>query len=144
MTKVSPRLVNMKIFSNIRVHTRSQDVKLEKMHKFLLKNAYPIVRILDSILTSSSSCSSKSNHMLINEIRELVSDALAALSQSNQELLQQRQDGITKYLSKEYKTLKPVTKLAKLISHQITVDITKLSVPTLAETKKTQKTSRTS
>ena len=74
------------------------------MHKFLLKNAYPIVRILDSILTSSSSCSSKSNHMLINEIRELVSDALAALSQSNQELLQQRQDGITKYLSKEYKT----------------------------------------
>ena len=77
------------------------------MHKFLLKNAYPIVRILDSILTSSSSCSSKSNHMLINEIRELVSDALAALSQSNQELLQQRQDGITKYLSKEYKTLKP-------------------------------------
>ena len=114
------------------------------MRKFLLKNAYPIVRIHDSILTSSSSCSSKSNHMLINEIRELVSDALAALSQSNQELLQQRQDGITKYLSKEYKTLKPVTKLAKLISHQITVDITKLSVPTLAETKKTQKTSRTS
>ena len=42
--------------------------------------------------------------ILINKIKKLVSDALAVLSQSNQELLQQRQDGITKYLSKEYKT----------------------------------------
>ena len=33
-------------------------------------------------------------------------DALAVLNQSNQELLQQRRDGITKNLSREYKTLK--------------------------------------
>ena len=44
--------------------------------------------------------------MLINKIKELVSDALAVLSQSNQELLQQRWDGITKSLGREYKTLK--------------------------------------
>ena len=44
--------------------------------------------------------------MLINKIKELASDALAVLSQSNQELLQQRRDGITKNLSREYKTLK--------------------------------------
>ena len=44
--------------------------------------------------------------MLINEIKQLASDALALLSQSNQELLQQRQDGITKNLSREYETLK--------------------------------------
>ena len=44
--------------------------------------------------------------MLINKIKELASDALTALSQSNQELLQQRGDGIKKYLSREYKTLK--------------------------------------
>ena len=47
--RLSPILVNMEIFSNIPAHTRSQDVKLQKMHKFLLKSAYPIVKILDSI-----------------------------------------------------------------------------------------------
>ena len=95
----------MEIFSNIPAHTRSQDVKLQKMQKFLLKSAYPIVKILDSILTSNSS-NNKPDHMLINKIKELASDALAVLSQSNQELLQQRRDGITKNLSREYKTLK--------------------------------------
>ena len=54
----------MEIFSNIPAHTRSQDVKLQKMQKFLQKNAYPIVRILDSILTSNN----KPDHMLINKI----------------------------------------------------------------------------
>ena len=34
--------------------------------------------------------------MLMNKIKELASDALAVLSQSNQELRQQRRDGITK------------------------------------------------
>ena len=75
------------------------------MQKFLLKSAYPIVKILDSILTSNSS-NNKPDHMLINKIKELASDALTVLSQSNQKLLQQRRDGITKNLSREYKTLK--------------------------------------
>ena len=72
--------------------------------------------------------------MLINKIKELASDALAVLSQSNQELLQQRRDGITKNLSREYKTLK----------HN--VPDSRLTVPILAEIKKTriQKTSRAS
>ena len=39
-------------------------------------------------------------------MKEMASDALAVLSQSNQELLQQRRDGITKNLTREYKTLK--------------------------------------
>ena len=95
----------MEIFSNISAHTRSQDVKLQKMQKFLPKSAYPIVKILDSILTSNSS-NNKPHHMLINKIKELASDAPAVLSQSHQELLQQRRDGITKNLSRECKTLK--------------------------------------
>ena len=94
----------MEIFSNIPAHTRIQDVKLQKMQKFLLKSAYPIAKTLDSILTSNSS-NNNSDHILINKIKELASDALAVLSQSNQELLQQRGDGITKNLSREYKTL---------------------------------------
>ena len=94
----------MEIFSNIPAHARSQDVKLQKMQKFLLKSAYPIAKTLDSILTSNSS-NNNSDHMLINKIKELASDALAVLSQSNQELLQQRRDGITKSFSREYKTL---------------------------------------
>ena len=93
--QLSPTLVNMEIFSNIPAHTRSQDVKLQKMQKFLLKSAYPIVKILDSILTSNNS-NNKPDRMLINKIIELVSDALALLSQSNQEVLQKRRDGITK------------------------------------------------
>ena len=103
--QLSPTLVNMEIFSNIPAHTKSQDVKLQKMQKFLLKSAYPIVKILDSILTSNSS-NNRPDHMLVNKIKELASDTLAVLSQSNQELLQQRRDGITKTLSREYKTLK--------------------------------------
>ena len=84
----------MEIFSNIPAHTRRQDVKLENMQKFLLKSAYPIVKILDSILVSSSSSSNnKPYHMLMNKIKELASDALAVLSQSNQELLQQYSKG---------------------------------------------------
>ena len=86
----------MEILSNVPAHTMSQDVKLQKMEKFLLKRAYTIVKILDSTLASSSS-SSNLDHTLINKIKELASDALAVIiTQSNQELLQQRQDGITK------------------------------------------------
>ena len=44
--------------------------------------------------------------MLINKIKELASNAQAVISQSNQELQQQRRDGITKNLSRKYKTLK--------------------------------------
>ena len=158
----------MEIFSNIPAHTRNQDVKMQKMQKFLLKNAYPIVKILDSILPSNSS-NNKPDHMLINKIKELASDALAVLSQSNQKLLQQRCDGITKNLSRKYKTLKhnvpPVSKLLfgddlnnriKLL--QAGNNACKVSITTnnsrccqnyssnLAETKKTQiqKTSRAS
>ena len=83
---MSPTLINMEIFSNILAHTTSQDVKLQKMQKLLLKSAYPIVKILDSIHASSSS-SNKPDHMLINKIKELASDALAVLSQSNKELI---------------------------------------------------------
>ena len=72
------------------------------MQKFLRKGAYLAVKILDSILASSSS---KPDHIPINKINELASDAMTVLSQSNQELLQQMQDGITKNLSREYKTL---------------------------------------
>ena len=65
--QLSPTLAKMEISSNILAHNKSQDVKLQKMHKFLLKSAYPIAKILDSILTSSSSSSSsKPDHMLIN------------------------------------------------------------------------------
>ena len=103
--QLSSTLVNMEIFSNIPAHTKSQDGKLQKMQKFLLKSAYPIVKILDSILTSNSS-NNRPDHMLVNKIKELASDAMAVPSQSNQELLQQRRDGITKTLSREYKTLK--------------------------------------
>ena len=74
----------MKIFSNILAHTRSQDVKLQKMQKFLLKSAYTIVKILDSILAINSSNNKKIDLLLINKIKELAS----VLSQSNQELLQ--------------------------------------------------------
>ena len=60
------------------------------MQKLLLKKAYPIVKILSSILASNSSNNNKPDHMLINKIKKLASDVLAVLSQSNQELLQQR------------------------------------------------------
>ena len=43
--QLSPTLVNMEIFSNIPAHTRSQDVKLQKMQKFLLKSAYLIIKM---------------------------------------------------------------------------------------------------
>ena len=57
------------------------------MQKLLLKKAYPIVKILSSILASNSSNNNKPDHMLINTIKELASDALAALSKTNQEIL---------------------------------------------------------
>ena len=49
-------------------------------------------------------------------------------------------------LTAEYSSCKPVTRLARLISHQIVVDITRLTVLVLAEIKITQieKTSRAS
>ena len=112
----------MEIFGNILAHTRCQDVKLQKMQKFFLKSAYFIVKILENIPASSSSSNSnssssssssstssssnKSDQVLINEIKELTSDALPVLNQSTHDLLQQRQDGITKNSSREYKTLK--------------------------------------
>ena len=47
--QLSPTLVSMEIFSNIPAHTGNQDVKLQKMQKFLLKSAYPILKILASL-----------------------------------------------------------------------------------------------
>ena len=64
--QLSPALVNMEIFSNITTHTRSQDVKLQKMQKFLPKSAYYVVKILASIFASNSSNSNKPDHMLMH------------------------------------------------------------------------------
>ena len=79
-----PTLVNMEIFSNIPTHNRSQNVKLQKMQKFLLKSAYPIVKKLDSILASSSSSNSSNkppDQIFINKIKELASDGSAQSKQ---------------------------------------------------------------
>ena len=92
----------MEIFHNIIAHNRSQDVKLQKLQKFLLKSAYLIVKSLESILTSGS----KPDQTQLNNIKELAFDALAELGQSNQELIQQRQDVITKNVG----SIKPLTK----------------------------------
>lgn len=67
--QLSPSFVNLETLSNIPTHNRSQDVKLQRLRKFLLKSVCPIVKILGSILTSS---------------------------QNNQELLQQTAKAITK------------------------------------------------
>ena len=53
------------------------------MQKFLLKSAYSI-----NILASNTSNNNKPDYMLLNKIKELASDALAVLSQNNQELLE--------------------------------------------------------
>ena len=70
--QLSPSLAHLEILSTIPTHNRNQDVKLQKLQKFLLKSAYPIVKILGSILTSS---------------------------QNNQEMLQQTAKAITKKLN---------------------------------------------
>ena len=44
--QLSPTLVNMEILSIIPAHTRNQDVKLQKMQKFLLKSAHPLQQYL--------------------------------------------------------------------------------------------------
>ena len=79
--KLSPTLVSMEIFSNIHAHNRSQDGKLQKLKKFLLNIAYPILERLHSILTNSAN----PDQTLMNNIRKIAYDAVVALSQSNQE-----------------------------------------------------------
>ena len=88
--QLSPTLVNMEILNIIPAHTRSQDCKTAKNAEAFTEKCLPIAKILDSILASNSSNNNKPDHMLINKIKKLASDALAVLSQSNQELLQQR------------------------------------------------------
>ena len=69
--QLSPTLVSMEIFSNIPAHARSQDVKLQKIQKFLLESAYTILQILDSIpvvvvvvVVTKKSCYSKGEMVL--------------------------------------------------------------------------------
>ena len=94
-----------KIFCNILAHNKRQDVKLQKLHKFLLKTTYCIAKTLDSILTSSS----KPDQTLMNNIKELAFDALTELRQSYQQLLQQTQDVITGNVG----CTKPLTKRSR-------------------------------
>ena len=59
----------MEIFRNVLAHNYSQHLKQQELQKFLLKSAYPIVKILDSILTRSV----KRDQTLINKIQEVAS-----------------------------------------------------------------------
>ena len=84
---------------------------MQKLQKFLLKTTYSIAKTLNTVLTSSS----KPDQALMNNIKELAFDALAELSQSNQQLLQQTQDVITENVG----CTKPLTKRSRRLKAAI-------------------------
>ena len=67
--------VGVKTFGNIPVHTRSSDIKTQKLQNLLLKSVCPIVEILHSILSNSS----KPYQMLIKNFKKRISTPMHPL-----------------------------------------------------------------
>ena len=93
--------VNAEIWSKLQSHTRSVDIRLQKVQALLLKGIVPILRIANTQLNSDGGANAESH----KEMTRQALDAISLLSQANQELNQRRRELIKPDLNEKYQQI---------------------------------------
>ena len=88
--------VNQHIWDNLQPNTRSQDLRLQKVHTALIKGMAAIVRATDTALAHVTT---------LPEIVESMTDAIALCPHANSELNIRRKELIKPDLHEDYKHL---------------------------------------
>ena len=92
--------VNAEIWAKLQSHTRSVDIRLQKVQALLLKGIVPILQIANTQLSSDGG--KNENH---KEMTRQALDAISLLSQTNQELNQRRRELIKPDLNEKYQQI---------------------------------------
>jgi hypothetical protein len=92
--------VNAEIWAKLQSHTRSVDIRLQKVQALLLKGIVPILQIADTQLSSDGG--ENENH---KEMTRQALDSISLLSQANQELNQRRRELIKPDLNEKYQQI---------------------------------------
>ena len=92
--------VNAEIWAKLQSHTRSVDIRLQKVQALLLKGIVPILQIANTQLSSDGG--KNENH---KEMTRQALDAISLLSQANQELNQRRRELIKPDLNEKYQQI---------------------------------------
>ena len=93
--------VNAEIWAKLQSHTRSVDIRLQKVQALLLKGIVPILQIANTQLSTEATAKDE-NH---KEMTRQALDAISLLSQANQELNQRRRELIRPDLNEKYQQI---------------------------------------
>ena len=96
--------VNPELFTSLSKGKRSTDIKFQKLQKYNINAAIPIVKQLD--LLKSIKPGEKISSKTLIKLQNLASDSLGMLSSSNNNILQIRRDAISPELQSDYRQLK--------------------------------------
>ena len=88
--------VNAEVWSKLQSHTRSIDIRLQKVQALLLKGIVPILQIANTQLSNGENQKDTTRQAL---------DAISLLSQANQELNQRRRELIKPDLNEKYQQI---------------------------------------
>ena len=93
--------VNAEIWAKLQSHTRSVDIRLQKVQALLLKGIVPILQTANTHLSTEATAKDE-NH---KEMTRQALNAISLLSQANQELNQRRRELIRPDLNEKYQQI---------------------------------------
>ena len=96
-----PTRVNSEIWQQLQPHTRSQDIRMQKVQNSLLKGLMPLTQLTNTLLQLPDSVPTESRESIVKQAL----DALTLIAQANGELNQRRREMIKPDLNQQFQQL---------------------------------------
>lgn len=96
-----PTRVNSEIWQQLLPHTRSQDIRMQKVQGLLLKGLMPLTQLTNTLLQLPEKVTNENRESIVKQAL----DALTLIAQANGELNQRRREVIKPDLNHQYQQL---------------------------------------
>ena len=96
-----PTRVNSEIWQQLQPHTRSQDIRMQKVQNCLLKGLMPSTQLTNTLLQLPGSVPTESRESIVKQAL----DSLTLIAQANAELNQRRREMIKPDLNQQFQQL---------------------------------------
>ena len=96
-----PTRVNSEIWQQLQPHTRSQDIRMQKVQNCLLKGLMPLTQLTNTLLQLPGSVPTESRESIVKQAL----DSLTLIAQANAELNQRRREMIKPDLNQQFQQL---------------------------------------
>ncbi|XP_071092915.1 uncharacterized protein [Haliotis cracherodii] len=107
--------VNPEIWGRLRAHTRSNDIKMQKLQTCLITATMPILQLTDTLLKVKNKELSH-DKLNVNALAKLATDAVSLISHANTEHNHRRREMLKPCLNKQFQQLcSPQTPMSTLL-----------------------------